>query len=755
MRHSVKRSIALGLVAATTMSMMCIPAFGSINSASTGDGLGSGNKNLNVPIVQPVNKLPEEEQLKKVTASVKKTLDLDDSYTDFYGEPYISTFKKLWNLNWSKDGENLYVQATDTGKIVRYSRDIDESAEKQMMGYIDKLRYNPKFSDNTIASDKAAMNSFLDKVLAENETVKLNEDNTNTYGTETRFYGNICLNGVYAPMSLRVVVENGIVTEFNRTDTSDYPGKIDSVGNIALQASDEIKEKLKGPMDFDIEWKYDAETKQARLVYIPKFENNYFVDALTGKLVDKGEIQDTLDKNFSGAGNVGLGTDSEADEGSIENSLTEAEISGAEKIKDMLAPEKIDEILKSKYKELGIESKGLIQADSRYTLNNETGDIEAVLVYSKKDGNRLIKRTITVDGKTGEFKEIWGNRAGWEKEIQAVNKSKAQQVAEDFINKVYAKDVKGTKLYSSTDADKVKQSENYRFTFVTYYKGYFLPTSQITVEIDRDDFTVVTAYNSITQEVSYNDISNMIDVAKAKDIWLNSFDTSLSYVPVPVAINLLGPDYLPLDINYKDIGINYVSSLKLGYELREKDRHYTNIDAVTGELGSYYWIENNENIEYSDLEGNEYAKEFTRLADMGIGYIDGKSTGNLTQLDMLILIASASERIGGVKTELDEDEINSVYYWGYLYGALEPSEKQPNKQLTNIEAIKLLVNTLGYKRVAEMNSIYSSEFNGNNQGYVALAKGLGIITDSKLDLNGQATRQTGLMALYNFMSNNK
>ena len=60
-------------------------------------------------------------RLAKVTLAVKATLDVDDSYTQFYGEPSETALGPTWSLRWSDDARTLTVNATEEGKVLSLS----------------------------------------------------------------------------------------------------------------------------------------------------------------------------------------------------------------------------------------------------------------------------------------------------------------------------------------------------------------------------------------------------------------------------------------------------------------------------------------------------------------------------------------------------------------------------------------------------------------------------------------------------------
>ena len=71
-----------------------------------------------------------DERLAKVTAKVKSTLGISDTYGEFYGELQENGLAPVWSLNWSgrdSDGR-LEVEATEDGKVIRYYLSSEDPA---------------------------------------------------------------------------------------------------------------------------------------------------------------------------------------------------------------------------------------------------------------------------------------------------------------------------------------------------------------------------------------------------------------------------------------------------------------------------------------------------------------------------------------------------------------------------------------------------------------------------------------------------
>lgn len=741
---------AIRLSAACMASVLSLSLCGMASAAGEASGIESAELTA-----AAASQSAEQQELAKVAGIVKETLGIDNSYEDFYGEPYASLIRKTWNLNWSKDGERVNAQATSDGKVIYYNLSIDNDSAYH---YLSELKYDPKFNNIDDKKIKAAVDKFLSDVLEENETAAYEESYSYSRNTTAKsFHGKIRVNGVQTPFTFRITVDTNLnkVIHFSRDDQSSYPGTLEAVGGRPLKAANETVKLLKSIIDFDTHWELNPDTKEAKLAFYPDFDNDCYVDAATGKLIRIKDLKTAVDENGSSKNESEFDSptaDSMAG-GSAGPGLSEKELEGIKKLDNMLTKEEIDSKLRENYPELGLESRKLTLADIRYSLDKETGDIEARIIYSRAEDNGIDRRTVRVNGKTAELISVYGYEPYDDGKVSKTSAA-AQKAAEEFAKKLWAAEYSTMALFRTDEPSTI--SSGYGYVFVQKEKGYFLPANSIAVTVSCVDNTIISISKNYTNGVKFADISNMISKDRAADIWANSYDLELSYIPVPTAIDLIGSGVTPLDIEAcKEAGYDYVNTLVLGYAMNHRSEDYYKIDAVTGNLISYEKYSINE-ITYTDLD-KEYADKVNQLAAMGIGFYDGKSKGDMTQLDMISLLATVD---GYTENGENETEADYLYLWAYMRETVTKAERNDIKKLANLDVVKMLVNTLGYKKVASLGDIYTCSVKGfeslseDSKGYVAIAQALGII-DKDFEATGSAARMTGLMYLYNYMENNK
>ena len=127
---------------------------------------------------------------------------------------------------------------------------------------------------------------------------------------------------------------------------------------------------------------------------------------------------------------------------------------------------------------------------------------------------------------------------------------------------------------------------------------------------------------------------------------------------------------------------------------------------------------------YSDLEGHWIEKDALLLADIGIGFEGGtfKPDASISAKDFAKISQGMS------------------FYTGM---------NEEDSSITRIAAVRAIINSLGYEKVANLKGIYKTDFADNDTlkeddiGYIALAYGLGIIKGDGTNVNAYDTLTRG------------
>lgn len=681
-----------------------------------------------------------DERLVDITLKTKQTLGIGDEYTDFYGDLNENELIPCWDLNWSSDNENLTVEVTENGKVAYYYL---SNNNKQTNYRHDTI---PKISDIELDKAKGIAESFVKNLIDKGQTIGETEEYYSVYNSTYREQGDILINGLRAGIYFDVTVDMNTskVIRFSQDLIEEiaFDNIPSSTPNTSLE---DAKDKLRSTLDFELVYELDDNTNTAVLKYKPKYADDYYVDAQTGKLVNLTEIYreinnkpipDTSNSKYESADT----TDSIANAGGSAI-LTDVEKQGIEKMEGVLPKEQIESKLKA-IEQLGINDYKVTSIS--YRLDKDTNDILAYVSLNKKsDSSNYNSKSITCNAKTCELISVssWGSTRD---NIKAnVSDTKAEKTGYDFISTLWKDELSSSKLSGKSTWTKDSYNNQHTFTYTQNVNGIYLGSNNITVGIDVETGYIASLRKNWTYDVKFETLDNIVSKDEAIKIWSDALKTQLIYERVPVKISEIGYINL-LCSKLEDAGYTYFYKFVLAYvDSKPSTENYLSIIAKTGETETHiYNVDNNKY--YTDINGHKYESEINTLNKFGIGWEGTKCLpdNTLTQLDQIRLILSIFGN--NIYYKDANSELDTIYEMAYRYNILNASEKDPNKQITTLDAIKMLLNTCGYRDVANLN-IYNK-----SNGYIAIANGFGMI-DNSTDVNSVMTRGEGLHLLYNFM----
>lgn len=685
-------------------------------------------------------------RLTKVTQAVKAALALSDEYEEFYGEPEETVLGPVWSLSWSSEGKRLNVSATEEGKVLSLSRWDDETGDSQSQS-------GPSFPALTQEQAKEKAQAFLAQVFTDGEEAIFDEEAFGASLNATSYYfnGNIHLNGLPSPLTfhLRVRVPDGVVTSFRRGDVSEYVGQLP--GAETSITAEKAAALLKDTFSLRLEYVQDSTGEKAVLRWLPNSTDNFYVDAATGELVNLTELREQLEKGGSGAAN--RFNVSAAPEAAADTALSKAELEGIAKLEGVLEQEELDKLVKA-WKALKLE--GFELAGTSYRVERQDNwptpivrvvdglavaevaeesaeeastpadaKVTATLTYAKKTDDGISRRTVTMDAKTGVLEQVSGYNA-YKEGAAKVDEKAAQAKAEAFLKELWGDQFAKTERYDCSEPYSL--SGAWRFTFAQKVNSYFFPGNSITVQVSAEDGAIMAVSKNFDDSVEFDSADGLITEEQAIDVWAGSYPVELSYIAVPVKLDLMGEKVRPL-IN---AGYSYYNTLKPGYALGDRDAWYSGVDAKTGELVAPKYSYTAPTMTYDDVEGHWAQTALTELAAYNVGWFGGKALPDsaLTQLDYIALLASSQ---GYVLEPTDENYADSLYDYAVRQGLLTREERQDGKSLTRGEVVRMLLDSLGYKQVANLPGIFRCDFSdadaipAGEMGYAALAQGLGIV----------------------------
>lgn len=706
-----------------------------------------------------------EEELTRVTLAVKNTISIGGQYTDFIGNVEDMGALRYWSLNWSDENENnIWVLATDDGKVMQYSANSSGPIRPLMNGLFD-----PSFSKISTEAAAKAAEKFLGSVLTKGESAELTDTDKMAVplgGSDYTVTAQILLNGIPSPNIARLQVssETGEVVYFNRDDryvayVNDVPSAVPAV-SVAVAA-----ETLAGTVNLELQYVLpeDGDGSTAVLRYVPASGGNYYVDAQSGKLVDLSKIWDDLRSNSINdeAKSNSMAADGERSAGS---GLSDAELATIQKLQGVLSQNALDTAAR-KVTQLGLGRYTLSSAS--YSMNQDTGDVTCTMNYTRKlslselkdvtseqykNGNYQQTKTLTLDAKTGDLLQGWSYRPWYMKDVKA-NLTKLQSTANSFLSFRYP-----------GYADKVAimddngNGEGTDFRYDRKENGYFYHNNYVQITIDPSDGSVASFYDSWDDDLKFQSSDAIVSADAAKDAYCGAYSARLGYIAYPISVNV----NLPIWKTYADCCGYVAYQYVLGYTYETDGSAALGIDAKTGKPVAVQ--EQKKQVAYTDIAGSFAQKQIEALAAAGIGFGNSsefKPNAALTQKDMLVLLLnSCGYRFDTAELE-SEEELEALYSAAWSEGFLVRGNRNPDHVVTRLEMVKAVIDASPYGQAAKLKGIFLTSFTDADQipaeslGYAAIAQGLGIIRGNE---RGQfcpttaVTRQVAAVILYHYMN---
>lgn len=669
-----------------------------------------------------------ETRLAGVTLATKKLLDIGDEYTEFTGHLTEDT-TNLWNLSWQNEKSSIDVSVTEKGKVASYSLNFNENTYTTPSG---ELKRFPKL---TKAQAHKLAQAFLSKVLdASLESCELQEgtnllaiyDNGNY-----NFYGPIQLSGKTSPVYVSLCVNSAkkAVTSFYRSDGgADYHTYPASAKVSKEAANTTLYSAVKMQLHYVVSEKDD---KHAILQYTPEMKADYVVDALTGALLERNpqiiyrEVNATQDISKTNGGG-----------------LTDVELKTVNELKGCLSSKDLESAARA-VSELSITSNFKLESSNYYVeKQNEESVIYANLNFAKesKSPDTYSMKNVMLNAKTGAFLSMSAYAPIDPNVHSRYDRTQSEKIARAFAAKYHPEELKLTALASSTLEEKDARYQS--FSFVRQVNGIAFPGNEITVTVDTSDGTIGNYSVSWNKEMSFADAKNIKTEQEAKAAYAKAAGINLFY------------EYITPD------AYGATPELKLVYGFEHEN--VWGVDPVTGKPLTQP-EEQKLLYAYSDITGHFAQKQIETLAEYDIGYVGGVFQPNqkLTQKDALSLIVPACGFSLNPNSEDSEASEDTLYANAYSMGLLNSSERNPSAPMTRANLTKFLVDAAGYGEVAKLKDIYRIGYKDDKNipkdlfGYVAIAKGLGIIqgdANGKFNPNNVATRAQLAIMLYNILN---
>ena len=655
-----------------------------------------------------------DSELETVVKGVKSKLDIPENLTEFTVSTGTDDGEKEYFLNWSvkdEDGGKEEYQNQFLNYYVTTTKDAEIKSIYANYNYKDwKNSVVPSFSKEEAVKFGE---QFL-KNLGVNAVLDYVDANSSSYSLRYKHMENgieVVDDGIN--MEVEKLNDKLYVTNYN-CDWSDIDAKMPE----NAMSEDEFKKYISenSPLELNYHDVYNRKREQILQYSVNKGENTYF-DAQTGEQVEK-----SYDMWFANKEDAMVSMDASA--GGANKELTEAEIAEIAKVNNLISGEELEKYIKS-IDELGIAADLTMASEN---IRNYDGVYYADIALADKDKKNFAN--VEINAQTKEILSFY--QYSMDKEDKTAEKpltdeqvQSGKAKVDEFLKKYYGEKYAQLKYEDceKSDIDDKVISHNVMYQYCRTING-------------------VPYYNNIVR-INYN-----VDTGKIEYLHFNWRE--LKDIPsAGGAISLEKATENLLALPVKQV---WVKNSDKKYVLAYTFDGETNFDAKTGENVKY----NGKPVDvkfggYTDIDGH-WAKDMVNaLADADI-YLDGtefKPETSVTQYEYLRLLAMSEKYI-----DINEEDI---YNYAISNKIISKDEKNPTAVLTKEQAVKYLLKARGYSEVAELQGIFKTGFADENaigadsMGYVAIAKGLGIVTgDENGNFNPQKelTRAEAVSVIY-------
>lgn len=630
--------------------------------------------------------------LEKLTLSVKERAEIPEEYTKLSTSRFSSDEGEVLRLCWeNEDGESISVEVRSDGIITSYS----------------DSRVSPANGISAFSQEEACKiaNDFMKKLnpAAADEYIFDKKDVTMGYGiriSADRYIDGIRVEGDYAYISMDS--KTGEISHMSMEYTDANLPKPENIiteeqARDGFTAASEIilayvcRDGGAAPVYADIEEKYG---------------DDFGIDAFTGEIV---KITDKYVIFNRATAEDSAGSVKQMNSPAI---LTEAELEELAKYDECISKEDSLSIIRN-IKELGMSGceAERISYVKRYVYKDDEQTEDGININLVVKDSKTDRRAYAVlDGKTGNISG-YNVYSGSEETEAVITDEKADKTADAFAAKVI-KDKKYAKVYSGNSGYGNQRTVKY----CEEVNGIPCLDSGAEVSVNTVTGYVERYYTFFDEEdIKFSEAGETIGKEAAADAYAQSRKYELVYV------NMADYDEKP---EYK---LLYLKSFTPEC-----------IDALSG------------NPVYTD--GSEYTEEKTEFTDI---------SGHWAEYAIQALIDNNYLCVDGDKFRPD-DEITAKEAQEIMWGAGIYSSEIENTDnvLSREEIVKQLVCGAGYEKVGALTGIYAPVFadwgaiTPGNCGYVAIAKGLGIISgDNNGNFNPHKTVTRGEFAvmIYNYI----
>lgn len=696
--------------------------------------------------------------LENALKAVKSKFEIPAGFTEFNYNINTEGKKQIWNLSWGgKDGMegNINVRVDDKGTILNYNY-------YKQNDYLNAKKV-PKLSRQEA---KVKAEGFINKIDPNLlKQLKYMDNNQMVFADISYNFNYIrIVNGIpfyNNSVYLDINRQTGEVQNYycNWTDDLVFPAADKA---ISLEnAQNAYKQKLGLMLAYNSA--YDNQNPKTYAAYVPKYTNN-FIDALTGEKI---ELEGYYGPYYGDGRGMGYysgalmsSNQAAAAEKKADAPLTPDEIKAVEKVSKLLTQEEAEAAAR-KLDILEMTSDFKVGYSNLSKGWPNTDDFSWDLNFNKEStANGIDSRYagVRINAKTGEVQSFYTNYPYKEGQQPTIEEAASRIIVEDFLKKFNPSKYSECQFDSNFKTNygpmgTEKLPRNYNFNYIRLVTGVVFPGNSINIGFDTVNGKI-TSYNMNWSDVKFPSVSNVIKIETAYDKFFSQVGLELQY-------KTKTPDEMRMKMAAG--GQAVIPEVKLVYA--EKQGKPSIIDANSGDVLNYSGepFKEIKPIKYSDISGNFAEKQINTLAEFNIA-LEGsefKPDDNITQKDFFRLLSKTLNYYGSyMATTAGDKDLDDLYRFMTNEGIVKADEKSPDSNLTKEDAVKFIIRSLKYDKVAGIKGIYKCDFkdldkiNPDLIGSVAIAKGLGIINGTSngyFNPKEKLTRAQTAVVIFNYL----
>ena len=674
-----------------------------------------------------------EKSMETALIAAKTLLKIDDSiYTDFTYSSSFSNYETMegliWSFTWS-GADNAYINATvsEDGTLLYFWKYIFTSNN---FGFA-KISKGRAISIAGEFIRRAKPDSYSYYKAPADVSIRIND-------SEYRMSYCAEINGHSfntAQINVSVNKFTGEITGYNTSNIEPGSFKFEDASKIISESAAiaAYVDKIGLPLEYKAYYNYDDGSFKISPVYLLNSGGNEYISAISGEVVkfvyDRGpqSAPAASAAKMMAAEDNALGGSSGS-----RASLSPAEIEAVEKVSSYISSEQalrklleaaeLTDLDVNSFSERYISLNRDFNNRSRYFYNvnlfknygdQDTKDSDIMYIYGR------------VDAESGRVIQFSFNYFGVPVPVgNAYTEAKSAETVVAFLKKIAPAEFAKTKPEETSvnEAVSIDYRKEYYYSYIRYENGIAFRDNRINVSFNPNTGKITSYALNWFDNATFPSISNVMTPQRALSAYVTQVGSGTNYITVGE-----GKAALVYEFGY-------------GY-----------IDPFNGNALNYNGEKTADSVikpDYSDVAGHWSEGVVKQLVDNGVYLWSGKFEPNkvMTELEFLQYLLL----------------IEPYYY------PPEPAEyfaqrgidiaADPNKNLTRQEAVRIIVEYLGYGKLAKQSEWFVYPFtdrvSDEYKGYITICYMLGIINGSngKFNASSNITRAQAAVILRNIIT---